>query len=98
MKKHKKWQLNLKELIFSEEGSTSTNRKNLNKSSRKLDETSCRIKITHAPTEISVEGEIQSGHYSKKQMQKERDNLRKALLIDLTKKIAKKLRLPDQYT
>lgn len=63
---------------------------------RKTKITSRQLKLYHVPTKVAVEGEIPSGHYSKKEMKKLTEDLKKRLYIELEDKVAKQLRIPGR--
>ena len=54
------------------------------------------IVIEHLPTALTVEGSIPEGNYTRNQFRNARMNLEKTLIADLTKKVAKRLRLPGR--
>ncbi|MEO1135620.1 MAG: hypothetical protein AAFW68_03280 [Pseudomonadota bacterium] len=71
---------------------SSSGRRAKARSSRQEALTSRKIVITHKPTDISVSGEVEEGHYSRKQMQKSAAELQKALMEKLEKLVAKKMK------
>lgn len=57
---------------------------------------SAHMTLRHRPTGIQVEGSIDPGHYSRKQMAQMRDELRATLWSDLEGKVARHLRIPGR--
>ena len=88
--KKNKWRLNPKEVTWGWNGSTSGKSGQFE---RRLKLTSCRMTLTHTPTEISVKGEVPEGHYSKKAMQQNRKKLVQSLFLELEGLVAKKLKI-----
>jgi protein subunit release factor A len=60
---------------------------------RKLKVTGSTIFLKHIPTGITVESKIPLGHYSKKEMQLKREQLKQALFGELENKVAKSLNI-----
>ena len=58
--------------------------------------TSRTVYVEHIPTKVRLEGAIEEGNYSKKEMKLLRDKLRKKLLNDLPAAVARKLRTPGR--
>lgn len=89
-KKSKQWALNPDEVMWGFHGSSSGKKGQL---SRRLKVTACKVHLVHKPTGIKVEGEISSGHYSKKEMQKKRKEMKEALFVVLEKKVVAELNI-----
>lgn len=89
-----KWKMSKEEVACNGTGITSTNRKNVNSTSRAIDSRSWKFVLIHTPTGMEVSGEIPEGSYSKKQMQQERDKLYSSLWTQLETKVAKHMKLP----
>jgi hypothetical protein len=88
--KPKVWRLNPDEVSW---GWNSSSSGKSGRFERKLKTTSRHITFTHEPTETKVEGEIQAGNYSKKEMREKTKALEKRLFSELELKVAKKLRI-----
>ena len=58
--------------------------------------TSRTVFIEHLPTKVRVEGTVQEGNYSKKEMQRLRAQLYDKLLTELETAVARKLRVPGR--
>lgn len=83
-----KWKLNPNEVTCGLHGSSSGTSGQFD---RKLKVSGSTIFITHIPTGIRVEGKVIPGHYSKKEMQLQREQLKQALFIELEGLVAKNL-------
>lgn len=83
-----KWKLNPDEVTWGLHGSSSGKSGQFE---RKLKVTGSTIFLKHIPSGIMVEGTVPLGHYSKKEMQLKREQLKQALLIELEGKVAKSL-------
>ena len=88
-----KWSLNPKEVGYSAGSSASAKGGQFN---RRLQVRSCNLTLTHNPTGLQVDGEISAGNYSKKEMQKLREDLHRKLFAILESRVAKHLRLPGR--
>jgi len=86
-----KWELNPNDVNWSMGGSSSGGT-----FERKTKITSRQLKLYHVPTKVYVEGEIEPGHYSKKEMKKLTEELRQRLYKELEQKVAKHLRIPGR--
>jgi hypothetical protein len=86
-----KWFLNPDEVGFSYNASSGGGT-----FERRTKITARRLCLQHLPTKIRVEKEIPPGHYSKKEMQKLTEELKKQLFIELEQKVAKHLRIPGR--
>lgn len=90
-KKNKsEWALNPKEVTWGMHSSSSGKSGQFE---RKLKTTSSTIFLTHEPTGIKVEGEVPPGNYSKKEMQKKREELKQILFMKLQGQVAKILNI-----
>jgi len=92
-KSKQKWSLNPKEVTRAIYGSSSGK---TGQFERKLKTTSSTILLTHTPTSIKVEGQVPSGNYSKKEMQKKRNDLTEILFQELEKLVAKSLKIKSK--
>ena len=63
---------------------------------RKLKTTGTTVFLVHEPTGMRIEGDVPLGNYSKKEMQKKRETLKKILFQKLELQVAKKLRVKGQ--
>ena len=88
------WQLPKDEVAWSGFGFASTRRRKRSTASRAVDLRGWEMTLVHLPTGLSVSGEIPKGHYSKKQMQREREDLWARLWPELEDLVARHLRLP----
>jgi protein subunit release factor A len=85
-----KWTLNPEEVTWGLHGSSSGK---AGQFQRKLKVTSSIIFLKHIPTGITVEGQVLLGHYSKKEMQLKREQLKQSLFEELENKVAKRLNI-----
>jgi len=95
MAKKNAWHLDPAEVGWATDGSTSTRRRK-RRLSRKLDNRSLRLRLTHIPTGISVSGEIPTGNYSKNEMKAAEEELSANLFNQLESKVARHLRIPGR--
>lgn len=84
------WKLNPNEVNWGMNNSSSGK---TGQFARKLKITSTLMFLEHLPTKIKVEGEIPSGNYSKKEMQKLRKELEATLFNKLERLVAQKLKV-----
>ena len=89
----KDWGLDPKEVECGLYGSSSGKHGQLQ---RKVKITSSTVFLIHTPTDTRIEGEVPPGHYSKKEMQKKREELFVDLFPKLEKMVAKKLKIKDR--
>jgi len=95
MSNRKDWRLDCSEVNWGETGSTrGTGRSGKTRFSRPL--RSRRMKLTHLPTGIEVEGEVPEGRYSKKELRELRAKVYAELFPLLEAKVAKHLRIPGR--
>ena len=87
--KKAKWSLNPKEVASGWVGFSSGKSGQF---SRRLKITSCTVTLTHGPTGLQVQGEVPPGHYSKKEMQRLRDEQYVKLFLLLEATVRKHLR------
>jgi len=89
-----KWKLNPKE-VESGGGGVSSSGKN-GQFSRRLKITSSSVMLVHIPTGITVEGTIPPGRYSKNEMKKLKEDMRRKLFAVLEAKVGRHLRIPGR--
>ncbi len=92
-KREKAWHLNPAEVCKGQVGYSFGGRRK-RRQSRALDLRNLTVNLVHLPTGIIVEDTIPLGHYSRKEMQRLRDNLYKELFDKLEKQVARKLSIP----
>ena len=61
-----------------------------------LDWSSWKYTLTHGPTGVQVSGEVEKGHYSKKQFSRLKNDLLNQLWSELERRVAAHLRVPRQ--
>ena len=88
-----KWSLDPEDVVYRGCGSSSGKSRQF---SRRLRETGYRIVLVHRPTGLEVQGEIPAGSFSKKEMQKLREELYRKLFAELEAKVARHLRAPGR--
>lgn len=90
MKKRKStvWKLNPDDVTWGMDGLTSGKSGQFE---RRLKVTGSSVFLKHLPTGITVEGKVPPGHYSKKETQLKREQLKRALFVELESKVAKAL-------
>lgn len=74
-------------------GSSSSGGRGKVRQPRSSDLRSARLELLHVPSGVKVNGEIPSGHYNRKQMQKLTLELKGRLAEELKQQVAKKLRV-----
>lgn len=74
-------------------GSSSSGGRRKARQPRSLDLRSSRVELLHVPSGVKVKGEIPSGHYNRKQMQKLTLELKARLTEELGQLVGKKLRV-----
>lgn len=89
--KKEKWQLNPAEVARCGSGLTSGRRKHATKSGRKNSLTGATVKLIHLPTDISVSETVPTGHYSRTEMKKLKEQLYNSLFEKLENAVAKHL-------
>lgn len=85
-KKAEKWRLDPAEVTWGMHGTSSGKSGQFE---RKLKTTSSTVFLTHMPTGLRVEGQVPAGNYSKKEMQKKREQLKQSLHLELEQLVAK---------
>lgn len=88
------FQLDPKDVLCSEGSGKSGRRKA--RLPRSASSSDGYLELTHAPTGISVTGDIPRGHYTRKQMRAIRRDVYERLLAALTDTVAKELRVPGR--
>lgn len=89
------WKLDMSEVsVKSAGGSWGGHTKNTK--SRAKFPTSAFIEVEHVPTKIILRGDIPEGYYTRNQMRDLIEKLKKTLLVELEKKVARALRVPGQ--
>lgn len=95
--KKKKWELNKSDVGMSTSSSSRSGRSgSLSRSSRKVDTRSLKVTLRHVPTGVEVSKEIPEGNYSKKEMQKQKNEVATELQEKLEDAVAKILRIPGR--
>ena len=89
-KTKKEWHLNPSEVIRGQQGLTIGHRRKL-RQSRAADLRGLIVSLQHISTGITIEATIPLGNYSRKELQKLRDELYQELFQKLEKQVAKQL-------
>jgi hypothetical protein len=95
-KKGGEWAMSGDDVRMGGYGTSSGHSKPLARSSRRNGLTSSTMYLIHKPTGLRVDGTVPSGHYSRKEMVKERERLHKHLWDELERKVANHLRIPGR--
>ncbi|MGE0710396.1 MAG: hypothetical protein AB7N76_26090 [Planctomycetota bacterium] len=82
------------EVGYGWQGSSSAKRRK--RRNRALDRRGLRVHVQHLPTGIRLEEEIPVGHYSKRALQRLREEARVRLTRRLEEVVARALRLPGR--
>mgnify|MGYP007080183204 CR=1 FL=1 len=98
MNKKNSWKIDLKDVSIGGGGFMRSGRQTSRwtKQPSIMDEKSKNIELIHKPTQITVNGEVPLGHYSKKEMQHSTEALKTKLFLELETKVAKYLRIPGR--
>jgi hypothetical protein len=91
----RQWRLDPREVIWKAMGYARTDRSKA-RLPRSLDLRSEQITAEHAPTGLTVTGQIPLGNYSRDQQKRLRQELRDRLLAELETKVARHLRISDR--
>ena len=95
-KKGEDWAMSRDDVRMGGYGTSSGHSKPLARSSRRDGLTSSTMHLIHQPTGLRVDGTVPRGHYSRKEMVKERERLHKHLWDELERKVANHLRIPGR--
>lgn len=94
--KKKKFELDASDVLVYWIGSRHGRRGSLSRASSAVDLRGASIKLVHAPTQLEVEGQLEMGHYSNKQIHGAQAALHAQLLGQLTDAVARHLRIPGR--
>ena len=86
------WNLDPKDVTWYGGSSSRSNRNNA-REPRKIDERQLTMNLIHKPTAIEVSGTIPYGNYSRKEMSILKEDLYKALFLQLENNVAKALKV-----
>lgn len=92
------WTLEPSEVSISWSSSLRSTRRRtgMARSSRAEDTRSAVVRLVHRPTGLEIDGEIPSGHYSRNDMQQQKEALVTRLCPELEAQVAKHLRIPGR--
>lgn len=96
-KKSPQWRLDPTEVSQYGSGYRASGRKKASQS-RALDKSGVQWTLVHLPTGLEVIGEIPQGHYSQKELDKEKSELLSHLFNELEDKVAKHLKIPGRIS